>query len=302
MIPKVFLNYSWDDEKHKDWVEDLATKLKSDGINIRLDEWHIDPGDQLPEFMEKEIRENDFVLIICTPKYKSKSESRSGGVGYEGHLITSEFFKKKNHKKFIPILALGEWEDSSPSWAQGKFYIDMRVGSFEKGYKKLLDTLKKSNKKGVKEAPASSILIEQSENNSEENPMKITGFVPKEFTIPKNDGSRGSALYTVVLQLSKTPSRLWNELFVVAWDHPSSYTPMHRPGIARVSGSKIYLQGTTVEEVAKYHLKTLNLSVDTANNREKAELSRRSEQRKLEHQKIQSHEEEVHNVISKIHF
>jgi len=40
---------------------------------------------------------------------------------------------------------------------------------------------------------------------------------------------------------------------------------MHRPGIARVSGDKVYLDGTTIEEVQKYHRDTLVLALEETN-------------------------------------
>lgn len=40
---------------------------------------------------------------------------------------------------------------------------------------------------------------------------------------------------------------------------------MHRPGIARVVGDQIVLDGTTVEEVRRYHLTTLKLAVKVTN-------------------------------------
>jgi hypothetical protein len=69
----------------------------------------IDP----PEFMEREIRKNDYILIIYVPKYKAKSDNRAGGLGYEW-LIIAEVFAKQNHRIFIPVLASGRWAESSP--------------------------------------------------------------------------------------------------------------------------------------------------------------------------------------------
>lgn len=38
--PKVFISYSWDtengDDEHKKWVRDLATKLRSHGVDVIL--------------------------------------------------------------------------------------------------------------------------------------------------------------------------------------------------------------------------------------------------------------------------
>jgi hypothetical protein len=123
--PTAFISYSWDDETHRACVRDLATRLRADGVDVRLDYWHTVPGDQLPEFMEREIRKNDFVIVVCTPKYKTKSEARTGGVGYEGGIMTAEVFAKQNHRKFIPVLARGGWAEAAPSWLSGSRYVDL---------------------------------------------------------------------------------------------------------------------------------------------------------------------------------
>jgi hypothetical protein len=92
--------------------------------------------------MEGSVRESDFVLIICTPHYKRKSEERLGGVGYEGSVITAEIYNKQNHRKFIPILRSAEWDVSAASWMAGKVFIDLRGDPYpENSYKELVDTL-----------------------------------------------------------------------------------------------------------------------------------------------------------------
>jgi len=140
--PKAFIAYSWEDESHKKWVADLATRLRHNGIETILDQWHAVLGDQLPDFMEKEIRNNDFVLIICTPKYRSKCDNRDGGAGYEGDIMTAEVFTTKNHRKFIPVLAKGSWDEAAPSWLKGKFYLDLSTPKQdERNYPRLIDAL-----------------------------------------------------------------------------------------------------------------------------------------------------------------
>lgn len=57
-------------------------------------------------------------------------------------------------------------------------------------------------------------------------------------------------------------------------DRPASFTSMRRPGIARVVGDRGVLDGTTVEEVAQHHQRTLELAVD-ATNSQQAEHERR---------------------------
>ena len=36
--PKVFISYSWEDDKHKQWVRQFADRLLSDGVNVTIDQ------------------------------------------------------------------------------------------------------------------------------------------------------------------------------------------------------------------------------------------------------------------------
>ena len=140
--PKVFVSYSWDDDRHRDWVRDLASRLRSDGVDAGLDRWKLAPGDQQPEFMERAVRENDFVLIVCTPRYKERADGRVGGVGYEGDIMTAEVLSERRQRKFIPVLRAGDWSTALPSWLLGKLSIDLRGDPYpEERYRALLDAL-----------------------------------------------------------------------------------------------------------------------------------------------------------------
>lgn len=87
-----------------------------------------------------------------------------------------------------------------------------------------------------------------------------------------------------------------------AWDHPPSFTSIHRPGIARVSGDTVVLDGTTVEEVEKYHRATLLLAAEQA-NKEFAEFDRRrraAEERELE--RLETHKRSVADAAKRLKF
>lgn len=141
----VFISYSWESQEHINWVKKLAERLTTDGIEVNLDQWGLSLGQQLPQFMETSIRENDYVLIICTPAYKKKSDNRDGGVGYEGNIISAELLCKKNYLKFIPILRNGTWTESAPSNLLGSYYVDLSVNNknYEAEYIKLRNTLRR---------------------------------------------------------------------------------------------------------------------------------------------------------------
>jgi hypothetical protein len=141
-IPRAFISYSWDDEEHRRWVAALGARLRGDGVDLVLDEWHLHPGDQAPAFMEGAIRSADFVLIICTPNYRQKSDGRRGGVGYEGNVITAEMLTSGNDRKFIPVLRRGEWSEVAASWLMGKIYVDLRGNPYsEESYLVLLNSI-----------------------------------------------------------------------------------------------------------------------------------------------------------------
>ncbi len=302
--PKAFISYSWDDDQHKEWVAELATDLRNDGVETILDQWHAVPGDQLPEFMEKHIRENDYVLIICTPNYRFKSDERKGGVGYEGGIMTAEVHTSRNHRKFIPILARGTWENAAPSWLKGKYYIDLSsLDKHKENYSDLPATLLGQNPVAPPLRSSSQISSRlQTKKSSSNDPLKIVGVIVDEVTEPTMDGTPGSALYTVPFRLNRQPSSLWSDIFVRTWNSPPSFSSMHRPGIARVIGSKIILDGTAIDEVKKYHKETLILCVNEANEKEARILDNKRQEKERQRQRTEKHREIVKNIADDLKF
>ena len=307
-----FITYSWDDENHRQWVADFAARLRNDGIDVILDKWSPAPGDMLPQFMEEAIRDNDFVLIICTPRYKVKSDSRTGGVGYEGDIITAEVMAKKNNRKFIPILRRGEWNEAAPSWVLGKIYIDLSGISYsERNYHELLDTLlgrrpqaPPVGKPAITSLPQPLTQVSREERTISRafEPIRITGVITERVGTPRNDGTRGSALYAVPFQLSRMPTAEWAELFVETWDHPPFFSTMHRPGIARVSSDQVILDGTTLGEVEKYHQETLKLVLDEVNKKVAQNEKRRSEEERQRMEMEKQHRDNIQEVAKRIKF
>ena len=312
MTPSAFLSYSWDDDAHKEWVRTLAERLRADGVDVTLDRWATVPGDQLPAFMERAIRDNQFSVIVCTPRYKSRSDAREGGVGYEGDIMTAEVMTQRNNRKFIPVLRSGTWPQAAPSWLAGKYYINLSGDPYpERDYEDLVRTLL-----GIREtAPpigAPMATIGANKNPKPEAPrvggdadfedIKITRVVVEEVTEPRNDGTRGSALYAVPFALSRQPPSEWAEMFVASWNHPPQFTTMHRPGIARIHGATVTLDGTTIQEVEQYHRDTLQLAVAEA-NRQYREWTHKQEQRRAREQaQREEHKKQLDDASKRIKF
>lgn len=304
-LTKVFISYAWESEEHREWVKALADRLLSDGIEAVLDQYDLELGDRLPQFMEQSVRSSDYVLIICTPTYKRKADERIGGVGYEGYIISGELFSQRNERKFIPVLKEGSIEDSIPAFLAGKLAIDLSEKGGPQGYDDLLATLYGAKKK-PKVASARRIAQLPSKKRQEEaedsEPIRIIGIVVDEVGEPRNDGTKGSALYKVPFRLSRRPSSLWGELFVKTWDRPPRFTTMHRPYIASVVGDEIILNGTTVEEVRDYHRDTLILCVEEANKLEAEYLERERKRRAREEAARSAYRKNVEDVAETIDF
>ena len=307
-----FISYSWDDELHKEWVRSLAARLRADGVDITLDRWAAVPGDQLPEFMERAIRENEFVVIVCTPRYKSRSDARVGGVGYEGDIMTAEVMTLRNNRKFIPVLRRGSWSISAPSWLTGKYYINLTDDPYsERDYLDLVRTLL-----GVREtappigepmATVKTSTNQQSESKhietcSEFEDIKITRVIVEDITEPRNDGTCGSALYVIPFALSHKAPIEWAQIFVAVWDHPPRFSTMHRPGIARVNGATVILDGTAIEEVEQVHRDTLQLVVDETNRRYREWQDEQKRIRDREKAQLDEHKKRVDEISKRIKF
>jgi hypothetical protein len=140
-IPRVFISYSHDSAEHKGWVLDFATTLRNRGVDAVLDQWDLKPGDDLPHFMESQLANSDYVLMICTENYVQKANAGEGGVGYEKMIMTSTLLSKIDNRKVIPIIRQ-QGGNSRPTFLQSKLYIDFSKDSeVEYKFDDLLRTL-----------------------------------------------------------------------------------------------------------------------------------------------------------------
>ena len=77
---------------------------------------------------------------------------------------------------------------------------------------------------------------------------------------------------------------------------------MHRPGIATVTGDKIHLDGTTMEEVERYHRDTLKLAVAETNKEiEEFDQRQRTAEERAREQR-DAHERAVKDAATRIKF
>lgn len=138
--PIVFISYSHDDSAHRKWVLELADRMMSDGIDVKLDRYELRLGSNLQHFVETSISKSERIIIIFTPNYKLKTIDRTGGVGYEYSIINVELYNNQTtQEKVIPILRKGDAEDSIPNFMRQFIHLDMsKEENFEVQYEELI--------------------------------------------------------------------------------------------------------------------------------------------------------------------
>ena len=85
--PKVLISYSHDSPKHEQRVLELANRFRADGIDCIIDQYVVVPPEGWPRWMDKQIRDSDFVVMVCTETYYQRvmgEEQPGKGSGYAG--------------------------------------------------------------------------------------------------------------------------------------------------------------------------------------------------------------------------
>ena len=145
--PKIFISYSRTNDAYIDKVVDFAKRLRSDGIDVVLDQFQMKLGNDMNNFMEKCVTDNTItnVLILLSPDYKVKADARSGGAGIETQIISGEVYSNVENTKFIPVVFEKRGEDYSaciPTYLKQRRWLDMSEDSdFEAQYIELVRTL-----------------------------------------------------------------------------------------------------------------------------------------------------------------
>jgi hypothetical protein len=140
--PTVFISYSHDSKDHKQWIIKLAEQIIKDGIDVILDAWDLKYGDDVGRFMQRSVKDADYVLAICTEAYVRKADEGKGGAGYEATIITGELVKDQGTAKFIPVIRQKSDDPIVPDFLPTRMYANLSAaGNFEDEYKKLIRSL-----------------------------------------------------------------------------------------------------------------------------------------------------------------
>lgn len=121
---RVFVSYTHGPDDHQKWVRDFATFLRSNGIDARLDAWHLRAGMDLPQFMANELAQADRVIVVSDEHYVEKADGRVGGVGWETMLIQGDLYRlPPDSRKYLAVIRSKRVDDGVPAYMKTKFVI-----------------------------------------------------------------------------------------------------------------------------------------------------------------------------------
>ncbi len=125
---KVFISYSWTSPEHEQRVIGWAERLASDGVEVVLDKWDLQAGQDKYAFMEKMVTDPTVskVLLLLDKAYAEKADARKGGVGTESQIISQEVYDKVDQNKFVPVVFETDTDGTPylPTFLKSRIYFD----------------------------------------------------------------------------------------------------------------------------------------------------------------------------------
>lgn len=116
--------------------------MRHDGVDVKLDVWDLKEGQDKYAFMEQCVTNLniDKVLIMSDKAYMEKADRRSGGVGDETAIISSQVYGNADQNKFIPIVMERDEKGKAylPAYLESRIYRDLSGDNYEEEYEALL--------------------------------------------------------------------------------------------------------------------------------------------------------------------
>ncbi len=144
--PRVFISYSHDTPEHMDRVLALADRLRSKGIDARLDQYEVSPPKGWQLWMEDDIEVADFVLVVVTETYERRRRGheepgKGRGVRWEGAIISQVLYDAALHNEGCAAVILDPADASHiPFFLKtGSWYDVSTDDGYEVLYRRLTD-------------------------------------------------------------------------------------------------------------------------------------------------------------------
>lgn len=105
--PKVFISYSHQNVEYENKILEFAKHLRSEGIDANIDLYEEAPVEGWPRWMENQINNSDFVLVVNSKSFYEKCycESQKGkGISWEVNIVYQHIYDSATtNAKFIPV-------------------------------------------------------------------------------------------------------------------------------------------------------------------------------------------------------
>jgi tetratricopeptide (TPR) repeat protein len=162
---RVFVSYAHDDEAHVERVRGFWWFLRGSGVDARLDLPAAEQRQDWGEWMTRQVRDADRVLVIASPEYKRRAEGdaepgRGRGVQWEARLIRDRFYADQDAglQAVVPVVLPGGSAGDIPLWLGPASTTHYTVSEFTvAGAKALLRLL--TSQPGEEEPPLGAVPV-----------------------------------------------------------------------------------------------------------------------------------------------
>src|SRR5580704_13705506 len=134
---RVFISYAHGDPGHEDRVREFWVFLRQNGVDARLDLVAAQQRVDWTEWMTREVRDADYVLVAASAAYKRRAEGdaeaqEGRGVQWEARLIRDLFYRDQEAglERFLPVVLPGGSADDIPLWLAPAAATYYRVTAF----------------------------------------------------------------------------------------------------------------------------------------------------------------------------
>jgi len=126
---KVLISYSHDPQEQCSLVLAFSNLLREYGIDAVLDQYEVSPKEGWFKWMDRQIREADFIIMVCTENYREHAYRSPGanggwnggkGVYFEYQLICNNIYSgKKTIDQLLPVLFDANNKKDVPTAVEG---------------------------------------------------------------------------------------------------------------------------------------------------------------------------------------
>lgn len=256
---RVFLSYTHDSDTHKKRVLTLAQQLRNDGLLSIIDQYiNGNPDEGWPLWMERQIEQADFVLVVCSSAYHRRfrgEESAETGLGgvWESVLTRQAMYQNQGkNSKFIPIIFPDASVADIPAVMRFQYthYVLMEM------YEELLRQL--TSQPSVIANPVGTTKILSANESIELDPTLVQDALESAFTYLSEDNSDefSRSIHDHMALLNRNVERLTQDQFRVI----RLLRFLNRVRVSGCAGSgKTLVAGEKAIRLSKAGLKTLFL-------------------------------------------